>query len=40
MRKILMKDAEQFRDTVSAKLCNCLYEACKYGRKNETCNVE
>lgn len=28
MKKILMKDAEQFRDTVSAKLCNCLYDAC------------
>ena len=28
MRKILMKDTEQFRDTVSAKLCNCLYDAC------------
>lgn len=28
MKKILMKDVEQFRDTVSAKLCNCLYDAC------------
>ena len=28
MKKILMKDAEQFRDTVSSKLCNCLYDAC------------
>lgn len=28
MKKILMKDAEQFRDTVSAKLCNYLYDAC------------
>ena len=28
MKKILMKDAEKFRDTVSAKLCNALYDAC------------
>ncbi len=28
MKKILLKEAEKHRDTVPAKLCNCLYDVC------------